>query len=221
MLNPTKSELGKISKHILQQISTNIRTALNVNQWQNTSEVKKWFQNIIHTFTIFDIQEFYPSIGEKLLKDAVLFAQTYTNISRKDIEVIFHCRRSLLFHNNEPWIKKDNNGDFDVTMRSYDGPEVFELAGLFMLNMLSKKFDKDNIGLYRDDGLSVFKNYNGHLNDKVQKEMIDLFKQHHLNLEIKCNLKIVDYLDIAFDLTTGLFKPYNKTNNISRHVNTK
>ena len=33
--------------------------------------------------------------------------------------------------------------------------------------------------------------------------MIDQFKQHHLNLEIKCNLKIVDYLDITFDLTTG------------------
>ena len=172
LLNPTKSELGKIRKHVLQQVSTNIRTALNVNQWQNTSEVKKWFQNIIHTFTIFDIQEFYPSIGEKLLKDAVLFA----NINRKDIEVIFHCRRPLLFHNNEPWIKKDNNGDFDVTMRSYDGPEVFELAGLFMLNMLSKKFDKDNIGLYRDDGLSVFKNYNGHQNYKVRKKMTDLFK---------------------------------------------
>ena len=86
-----------------------------------------------------------------------------------------------------------------------------------MLNKLSKKFDKDNIGLYRDDGLSVFKNYNGHLNDKVQKEMIDLFKQHHLNLEIKCNLKIVDYLN----LTTGLFKPYYKTNNIPRYVNAK
>ena len=67
----------------------------------------------------------------------------------------------------------------------------------------------------------MFKNYNSHQNDKVRKEMIDLFKQHHLNLEIKCNLKIVDYLDIAFDLTTGLFKPYNKTNNISQHVNTK
>ena len=147
-----------------------------MKQWQNTSEVIKWLQNIknkkLHTLTVFDIQEFYPSIGEKLLKDAVLFA----NINRKDIEVIFHCRRSLLFHNNEPWIKKDNNGDFDVTMRSYDGPEVFELAGLFMLNMLSKKFDKDNIGLYRDDGLSVFKNYNGHQNYKVRKKMTDLFK---------------------------------------------
>ena len=113
------------------------------------------------------------------------------------------------------------NGDLDVTMESFEGAEVCELAGLFILNKLSKKFDKDNIGLYRDDGLSVFKNYNGHLNDKIQKEMIDLFKQHHLNLEIKCNLKIVDYLDITFDLTTGLFKPYNKTNNIPRYVNAK
>ena len=51
--------------------------------------------------------------------------------------------------------------------------------------------------------------------------MIDLFKQHHLNLEIKCNLKISDYLNITFDLTTGLFKPYNKTNNIPRYVNAR
>ena len=32
LLNPTKSELGTISKHILQQISSNIRTVLNVNK---------------------------------------------------------------------------------------------------------------------------------------------------------------------------------------------
>ena len=89
-----------------------------------------------------------------------------------------------------------------------------------MLNELSKKFGKDNIGLYRDDGLSVFKNNNGHQNDKVRKEMTDLFRQNHPNLEIKCNLKIVDYLNITFDLTTVLFKSYNKTNNIP-HVNAK
>ena len=135
--------------------------------------------------------------------------------------MIFHCRRSLLFHDNEPWIKKDSNGDFDVTMGSYDGAEMCELAGLFMLNELPKNFDKDNIGLYRDEGLSVFKNRYGHQNDKVRKEIIDLFKQHHLNLEIKCNLKIVDYLDVTFGLTAGLFKPYNKTKNILRYVNAK
>ena len=78
-------------------------------------------------------------------------------------------------------------------------------------------FDKDNIWLYRDDGLSAFKNHNS----KVWKERIYLFQQHHLNLEIKCNLKIVDYLDITFDLITGLFKLYKKTNNIPRYVNAK
>ena len=36
--------------------------------------------------------------------------------------------------------------------------------------------------------------------------MIHLFKQHHLNLELKSNLGKVDYIDITFDLTTGLFK---------------
>ena len=41
LLNPTKSELGKISKHILQRISTNIRAALNASQWHNMSEVIK------------------------------------------------------------------------------------------------------------------------------------------------------------------------------------
>ena len=91
-----------------------------------------------------------------------------------------------MFNNNKPWINKDSNGDFDVTMGSYDGAEMCEQVGLFMLNELSKKFGKDNIGLYRDDGLSDFKNYNGHQNDKVRKEVIDLFhKQHHLNLQNK------------------------------------
>ena len=59
-------------------------------------------------------------------------------------------------------------------MGSYDGAELCELAGLFMLNRVSNKLDKDNIGLYRDDGLSFFKNYNGHQSDKFRKEMIDL-----------------------------------------------
>ena len=160
LLNPTKSELGKMSKHILQKISTNIRTVLNVNQWQNLLEVIKWFKNIksknLHMFTVFDIHEFCSSISEKLLKDVVLVAQTYTNINQKDIEVIFHCHRSLLFHDNKSWIKKDSNGDFDVTMGSYSGAEVCEIAGLFVLKKLSKTFDTDSIGLYRDDGLSVF-----------------------------------------------------------------
>ena len=29
-------------------------------------------------------------------------------------------------------------------------------------------------------------------------------------MDIKCNLKIADYLDISFDLNTGIYKSFNK-----------
>ena len=35
------------------------------------------------------------------------------------------------------WMKKD--GSFDVTMGAYDGAEVCELVGIFLLDKISKK----------------------------------------------------------------------------------
>ena len=46
-------------------------------------------------------------------------------------------------------------------MRVYDGAEVCELVGTFLLDNISENYDKNSIGLYRDDGLSVFKNKSG------------------------------------------------------------
>ena len=46
-------------------------------------------------------------------------------------------------------------------MGSYDGAEVCELVGLFILNDLCNEYGKDNIGLYRDDGLAIFKHTSG------------------------------------------------------------
>ena len=40
---------------------------------------------------------------------------------------------------------------------SYDGAEICELVGLFTLNHLGKTFGKENMGLYRDDGLAIIK----------------------------------------------------------------
>ena len=53
-------------------------------------------------------------------------------------------------------MKKD--GLFDVIMGTYDGAEVSELVGTFLLDETSVKNDKNSIGLYRDKGLSVVKN---------------------------------------------------------------
>ena len=85
--------------------------------------------------------------------------------------------------------------------------------------MLSKLFEKDSIGLYRDYSLSIFRNYNGHQNDKARKDLIKLFKKYQLNLHVKCNLRILDYLDISFDLNTGIYKPFNKPNDKILYIN--
>ena len=104
-------------------------------------------------------------------------------------------------------------------MRAYDGAEVCELVGLYLLNNLANEFG-NSFGLYRDNGLALFKNINGHGADKIPKEFHQLFKENGLSLEIECNLKTVNYIDITLDLNTGTYKPYRKPNDetLSIHV---
>ena len=136
-----------------------------------------------HTFAVFDIESFYPSITEKLLTDSINFAKQYTNIPDRDIDIIMHSRKSLLSNNGNAWIKKDNSS-FDMTMGSYDGVEVCELVGLFILNGLGITYGKENIGFYRDDGLAVFKNITGPQADRIRKDIRRHFKTHGLNITI-------------------------------------
>ncbi len=67
LINPTKSESGKLSKIILDKINSNLRKIPNLNQWKNTQNVIEWFGNIKekhrHSFISFDIVDFYPSIS--------------------------------------------------------------------------------------------------------------------------------------------------------------
>ena len=75
-------------------------------------------------------------------------------------------------------------------MRAYDGDEVCEIVGLFLLNNLAKKIDKNSVGLYSDDGLALFKNINGDRADKLRKEIHQLFKENALSLENECSQKL-------------------------------
>ena len=135
----------------------------------------------------------------------------HVQIKREDFSIIQHGRKSLLYSKEIPWQRKNANL-FDVAMGTYDGAEVCKLVGLFLLNNLANKFDKNSVGLYRDDGLALFKNINGHQADKIRKELHQLFMENGLSLEIDCNLKTVNHLDITLDLNTGTYKPYCKHN---------
>ena len=46
LINPSKTELGKISKNIIQNIVTNVREASHCNLWRNSLETIEWFRGI-------------------------------------------------------------------------------------------------------------------------------------------------------------------------------
>ena len=99
-------------------------------------------------------------------------------------------------------------------MGSYDGAELCELVGLFLLNEITNKRKIiTNVGLYRDDGLGVIENGTGREMDKTRKSLVAFFKLHKLEIEVICNKKLVDFLDITMNLNDGTHRPYNKPNN--------
>ena len=215
LINPAKSDLGKGSKTILDKINTEIREQTHANQWQNSDETIAWFNSVEnknrHTFLSFDIVDFYPSISEDLLDRAITWSKQHTPISDNEIRIIKHARKSLLFHNDQAWTK-NNATTFDVTMDSYDGAEICELVGLFILDSLKKRFAGMNLGLYRDDGLATLMTTSGRLADKARKDVISFFESLGVKITAKANRKSVNFLDITFDLTNRIYKPYRKPN---------
>ena len=120
-----------------------------MNQRRNTKSVIDWFKAIKNksksSFIKFDIVQFYPSISKERLSKAIEYAQSVNTNEEKVIKTIYHARKSLHFDKENPWVKKDNP-EFDVTMGSYDGAELCELVGLYLLDLLTKEFGKQNIG---------------------------------------------------------------------------
>ena len=105
LINPSKSEVGLVSKHYLSSIISTVAEKSGVNQWRNTSTVIKWFENLQNKqkrrFIKFDIAEFYPSIAENLLERSIEYAKSFATIEHKTLEAITLARKSLLFSKHE------------------------------------------------------------------------------------------------------------------------
>ena len=97
VINPAKNEIGQISKNTLDTINHQLRDSLRINQWKGTSEVIESFLKIpdknTYKLGIFDIKDLYPSISEKLLTNALNFAKEVTDISREDMQIMYHARK--------------------------------------------------------------------------------------------------------------------------------
>ena len=184
LINPTKPEIGKISKRILDRINNKIARTSTSNQWKNTASVIEWFKAIEnkqhHSFICFDVEEFYPSISQDLLNRALNFASAYDNITNDERNIIIHAKKSILVHKEQSWQKKGDTA-FDVTMGSYDGAETCELVGSFLLSQLQNL--DINIGLYRDDGLAI-SNATPREIKQIKKEICRIFNHNGLRITI-------------------------------------
>ena len=218
LINPTKSEIGKISKEILDRINDKIVRASKFNQWKNSSSVIEWFKATKHkqhhSFICFDIVEFYPSISQDLLNRALDFASAYDNITDDERNIIIHAKNSVLVHKQQTWQKKGDT-TFDVTMGSYDGAETCELVASFLLSQL-QHLDV-NIGLYRDDGLAVC-NATPRDTENIKKEICRVFNQNGLRITIEANKQIINFLDVTFNLNNSTYKPFTKPNTTLQYV---
>ena len=178
-----------------------------------------WFNRLsdkqkLH-FITFDIDSFYPSITEDLLRKAIDFASQYTTITEDQKEVLFHTSKSLLYHKGEAWQKKGVSL-FDIGMGGYAGAEKCDLVGLYILSRLQVIIKK--VGVFRDDGLAV-SSLTKRQNEKLKQEIKRVFEQEGLSITINVNLKVVEFLDVELNLNTGTHKPFTKQNNTIQYIN--
>ena len=115
--------------------------------------------------------------------------------------------------------RKKTESYFDVTMGSYDGAEICELVGIYILTRLATIIKKSDCGLYRDDGLVILRNVNGQQIDRTRKNIIKIFKDVGFSIDIENDTKVVEFLDITFNLNSGIYKRYKKANNTLLYVN--
>ena len=123
LINPSKTELGIISKNFIQNIVLYIQKNSHNNLWKNLTDTIEWFRNIKNkskaTFIEFDIIDFYLFISKEVLIDSINYAKNYVEITDEQYQIILTCRKTSLKNNNSTWIKTDLD-NFDVSMGGYD-----------------------------------------------------------------------------------------------------
>ena len=100
-------------------------------------------------------------------------------------------------------------------MSSFDGAETCELVGSFVLSQLQQL--NINIGLYREDGLAVV-NSTPKAIENIKTDICRIFNSNGLCITIKAYQKIIDFLDITFNLNQFSYRPYTKPNTTLKYI---
>jgi hypothetical protein len=99
LINPTKSELGLVSKQMLAKIVSTVKSKSQLQQWKNTHSVIEWFTQLErkekHHVIQFDVVDYYASITPDLIKKSIAFAEKYMKIFDAEKTTIFQACNSF------------------------------------------------------------------------------------------------------------------------------
>ena len=70
--------------------------------------------------------------------------------------------------------------------------------------------NKEDVGLYHDHGLSIFKNISRPETERKKKAIIKVFEKCGLSIAVDTILKTVDFLDVTFDLDKKYIQTLSK-----------
>ena len=221
LLNPTKPELGRASKKILDKINSSLRIKTKLKQWRRTKEPRDWFIGLRQkhklTFLKFDVEAMYPSISEELLSKSLEWAGTLVEITGEQVETINATKKALLYSEGQPWTKKGEVA-FDIPMGSFDGAECCELTGLYLLHLLQET--GVDLGLYRDDLLGVTR-LKGRPLERMKQEIQAIFQENGLKVIGTVGLEATDFLDIFLDLRAGTYRSFVKEGDLPTYVHSQ
>lgn len=106
-----------------------------------------------------------------------------------------------------------------VLMGAHYSAVAWELVGILLLGRLRFISGvKKNNGIYSDDGIILLRKLRPRKSGRTRKHLIKLFKGHNLNISTNINGKVINFLDVTFELSKGLYKPYAKDLRKNKYV---
>ena len=74
-----------------------------------------------------------------------------------------------------------------------------------------------DLGLYRDDGLTVTRS-TATQTEKLKQKLVKVFDDQKLKITVTANIHSVNFLDVNFDLNKGEFRAFMKPNDNPMYV---
>lgn len=133
---------------------------------------------------------------KKSLSEALLFAKDVVNL-KPDGSMVVKCGSKI------------PSGYFGAPQGLYDGVEILELIGIYMLSKINKTVHIDNHRIYHNDSLMAVPNNNRKKNNSIRKKLHQVFKEMDFDITVKINKKVVQFLDTELNLLDGNISPHS------------